>query len=128
LRSPFPPWLKTLPPCWATPPAPSPRPPATYAELHQVSTYGCTTHYFGYDRGTCALDGDRILLTQQQRSLNKGRAGAFACRTRYPSALLNVSEATSVAVLRTAMRARWMSPCLPCNARSQPSSDMKQSC
>ena len=73
-----------LPPCWATPPAPSPRPPAPYAELHQVSTYGCTTHYFGYDRGTCALDGDRILLTQQQRSLDKGRAGAFACQDAVP--------------------------------------------
>jgi hypothetical protein len=40
-----------------------------YAELHQVSTYGCTTGYFGYERGTFAIDGNRITFAQRQRSL-----------------------------------------------------------
>ena len=40
-----------------------------YAELHQVSTYGCTTGYFGYEKGTYTVDGDRITFAQRQHSL-----------------------------------------------------------
>src|SRR3954462_10414675 len=28
-----------------------------YAELHQVSTYGCTTKYFGFERGPYNVNG-----------------------------------------------------------------------
>jgi len=40
-----------------------------YAELHQVSTYGCTTGYFGYEKGTYAVAGNRITFVQRQHSL-----------------------------------------------------------
>jgi hypothetical protein len=40
-----------------------------YAEFHQVSTYGCTTNYFGYEKGEYAVEGDRITFTQRQHSL-----------------------------------------------------------
>ena len=40
-----------------------------YAELHQVSTYGCTTGYFGYETGTYTVTGNRVTVFQRQRSL-----------------------------------------------------------
>ena len=40
-----------------------------YAELSQVSNYNCTTGYFGYERGTYAVNGDRITFVQRQHSL-----------------------------------------------------------
>ena len=41
-----------------------------YAELSQVSNYNCTTGYFGYERGTYAVNGNRITFTQRQHSLD----------------------------------------------------------
>jgi len=40
-----------------------------YAELHQVSTYGCTTKYFGFERGPYSVNGNRITFTQREHSL-----------------------------------------------------------
>jgi hypothetical protein len=40
-----------------------------YAELHQVSTYGCTTGYFGYERGSYSVQGERITFAQREHSL-----------------------------------------------------------
>jgi hypothetical protein len=40
-----------------------------YAEFHQVSTYGCTTNYFGYEKGEYVVEADRITFTQRQHSL-----------------------------------------------------------
>ncbi len=40
-----------------------------YAEFHQVSTQGCTTNYFGYEKGEYAVEANRITFTQRQHSL-----------------------------------------------------------
>ena len=40
-----------------------------YAEFHQVSTYGCTTNYFGYEKGEYAIEANRITFTQREHSL-----------------------------------------------------------
>jgi hypothetical protein len=40
-----------------------------YAEFHQVSTYGCTTNYFGYEKGEYAVEGNRLTFTQREHSL-----------------------------------------------------------
>ena len=40
-----------------------------YAELRQVSTYGCTTKYFGYERGSYSASGNRITFSQREHSL-----------------------------------------------------------
>jgi hypothetical protein len=40
-----------------------------YAEFHQVSTYGCTTNYFGYEKGEYVVEADRVTFTQRQHSL-----------------------------------------------------------
>ncbi len=40
-----------------------------YAEMSQVSTYGCTTGYFGYERGGYSINGNRVTFIQRQHSL-----------------------------------------------------------